>query len=333
MFALFRSPMFLMMTLLSPLSMAGQLLDSRKTGTQKFADSIEKFGAAAGEAQGRGRAGAARRAGRADPPVARPRRPRPPGDAAHPRPVGPAAPRRRVPAHPAGHRHGGVEGHGRARRRPARTTCARPRRRPSPGTTGCRPARSASTSPSSACSACTASSPTCGRCARRSSSRRSPCTAPRTSSSSSSRASRRASARGPSGCPHTRSATSPISARHVVEDEIGRRRDDPRAGLGRPAAHGDRRPRRPSLAVDPRRPRRERQRRCRARVAAPRPVPAGRDLRRRRRRVRCPRAPPGEGDDGLRSPDRRHVGAVDGVVHRSRGRRPSTSSWSRPTPA
>ncbi len=44
MFALFRSPMFLIMTLLTPLSMAGQWFDSRKTGTKKFADSIERFG-------------------------------------------------------------------------------------------------------------------------------------------------------------------------------------------------------------------------------------------------------------------------------------------------
>ena len=44
MFALFRSPMFLVMTLLSPLSMAGQWWDSRKSGTRKFADSIDKFG-------------------------------------------------------------------------------------------------------------------------------------------------------------------------------------------------------------------------------------------------------------------------------------------------
>ena len=86
------------------------------------------------------------------------------------------------------------------RRRPVRSTCARRRRRSSPATTRFPPARSASTSPSSACSACTASSPTCGRCARRSSSRRSRCTAPRTSSSSSSRGSPRDSVRGPSGC-------------------------------------------------------------------------------------------------------------------------------------
>ena len=44
MFALFQSPMFLMMCLLSPLTMAGQLLDSRRSGTRKFAESIEKFG-------------------------------------------------------------------------------------------------------------------------------------------------------------------------------------------------------------------------------------------------------------------------------------------------
>jgi S-DNA-T family DNA segregation ATPase FtsK/SpoIIIE len=43
MFAMFRSPIFLMMCLLSPLSMAGQLVDSRKSGTRKFAESIEKY--------------------------------------------------------------------------------------------------------------------------------------------------------------------------------------------------------------------------------------------------------------------------------------------------
>jgi DNA segregation ATPase FtsK/SpoIIIE, S-DNA-T family len=45
MFAIFRQPAFLMMMLLSPLSMVGQLWDSRKSGTQKFADSIEQFSA------------------------------------------------------------------------------------------------------------------------------------------------------------------------------------------------------------------------------------------------------------------------------------------------
>ena len=99
-----------------------------------------------------------------------------------------------------------------------------------------------------------------------------------------------------------------------------RRRHDPRARLGRQAAHERRRPRRSPVAVDPRHPRRERRRRRRPRIAAPRPVPSGRNLGRRRRRVRCPRASPGQGDDGLRPADRRDAGAVHRVVHRP-GRR------------
>ena len=132
--------------------------------------------------------------------------------------------------------------------------------------------------------------------------------------------------------PHTRSATSPISARHVVEDEAAAAEMVRElVSVARLRTSSDDRVR-PSLAVDPRRARRERQRRRRPRVAAPRPVPAGRDLGRRGGRGPTPASPV--------RPRRRWA-----VCRRSAARwrcprcgspiprwRPSTSSWSRPTP-
>ena len=116
--------------------------------------------------------------------------------------------------------------------------------------------------------------------------------------------------------PHTRSVNSPLAGPHVVDDEcVAAEMIRELVSVAR--MRTARRPRRPPLAVDPRRPRRVGQRRSGARVAAARAVPAGRDLGGRRRRVRRPGAPPGQGDLPVRSPRRRHL--VDGLVHGAAG--------------
>ena len=229
-----RQPYTLMMMIMSPVMMIGTFVESRKTGRQKFADQVDNLGERLSKRKSEvEQALLDERAERISqsPDLA---------DLARRATLrtldlwAAAARRRRVPAHPPRHRHGALQGQGRAgdgRRGPS------PRGRstsPSPDTIGWRPARSASTSPSWASSASTDRYPRSRRCARRCSSRRPRCTAPRISSSSCSKGHAQGLGTWVKWLPHTRSVNSPLAGPPRRRRRVGCRRHDARAGLRRP---------------------------------------------------------------------------------------------------